>query len=85
MEGAISERMGYLQRYKDLAAFKTAALQRALQDAVPQADLEKVNKEYHQLTEKYRDLLEKGNALVSKEQAIIGLEVKFRNYVSIYL
>ncbi|KAK7503000.1 hypothetical protein BaRGS_00005626, partial [Batillaria attramentaria] len=74
MESAISERMGYLQRYKDMSAFKIAALQKALEESVPSADLEKVNKQYHELTEKYRDLLERGNNLVSKAEAINGLE-----------
>ncbi|CAL1542937.1 unnamed protein product [Lymnaea stagnalis] len=74
METAVSERIGYLQRYKDMAAFKIAALQKALEDSVPSADLEKVNKQYHNLTEKYRDMLEKGNTLVSKAEALEGLE-----------
>ncbi|XP_070190390.1 centrosomal protein of 290 kDa-like [Littorina saxatilis] len=74
LESAISERMGYLQRYKDMASFKIAGLQRAVEESVPQADLDKVNKEYHQVTEKYRDLLEKGNSLVSKAEALTGLE-----------
>ncbi|XP_055888045.1 centrosomal protein of 290 kDa-like [Biomphalaria glabrata] len=74
MEAAVSERIGYLQRYKDMAAFKIAALQKALEDSVPSADLEKVNKQYHNLTEKYRDMLEKGNTLVSKAEALEGLE-----------
>ncbi|XP_055954901.1 centrosomal protein of 290 kDa [Patella vulgata] len=74
METAISERMGYLQRYKDMASFKIGALQKALDDSVPSSDLDKVNRQYHELTEKYRDLLEKGNNLVNKAEAVIGLE-----------
>ena len=62
--------------FQDMASFKISALQKALEESVPQADLDKVNKEYHQLTEKYRDLLEKGNTLVSKVEAITGLEVR---------
>lgn len=72
---------------QDMASFKIAALQKALEESVPQADLDKVNKEYHQLTEKYRDLLEKGNTLVSKAEAITGLEVHlfFSNqYIDLY-
>ncbi|KAH9503689.1 hypothetical protein Btru_067161 [Bulinus truncatus] len=78
METAVSERIGYLQRYKDMAAFKIAALQKALEDSVPSADLEKVNKQYHNLTEKYRDMLEKGNTLVSKAEALEGLEAEIK-------
>ncbi|GFO27236.1 centrosomal protein of 290 kda-like, partial [Plakobranchus ocellatus] len=78
METAVSERMGYLQRYKDMAAFKMAALQKALEDSVPASDLEKVNKQYHNITEKYRDLLEKGNSLVSKAEALEGMEAEVK-------
>ncbi|BFZ24638.1 hypothetical protein BsWGS_27677 [Bradybaena similaris] len=76
MEIAVSERLGYLQRYKDIAAFKISALQRALQDSVPALDLEKVNKQYHNLTEKYRDMLERGNNLVSKAEQLEGLRTE---------
>lgn len=55
--------------------FKIAALQKALEDSVPSEDLEKANKEFHELTEKYRDMLEKGNSLVEKTEALTGLEV----------
>lgn len=61
-----------------MSAFKIAALQKALEDSVPSSDLDKISKEYHQLTEKYRDLLDKGNTLVSKAEAITGLEVRFQ-------
>ncbi|XP_061195068.1 centrosomal protein of 290 kDa-like isoform X3 [Saccostrea echinata] len=74
METAVQERMGYLQRFKDMATFKMAALQKAIEDSVPAADLELMNKRYHDLTEKYRDTLEKGNTLVSKAEALVGLE-----------
>ena len=70
---------------QDMASFKIAALQKALEESVPQADLDKVNKEYHQLTEKYRDLLEKGNTLVSKAEAITGLEVHLFSPISILI
>ncbi|XP_062605847.1 centrosomal protein of 290 kDa-like, partial [Saccostrea cucullata] len=59
---------------KDMATFKMAALQKAIEDSVPAADLELMNKRYHDLTEKYRDTLEKGNTLVSKAVALVGLE-----------
>ena len=76
MEQAVVERLGYLQRYKDMAAFKIAGLQRGLEEAVPAADLEAANRKYHGLTEKYRDLLEKGNNLVLKAEMLTGLEVR---------
>uniref|UniRef100_K1PYW1 Centrosomal protein of 290kDa coiled-coil region domain-containing protein n=1 Tax=Magallana gigas TaxID=29159 RepID=K1PYW1_MAGGI len=74
METAVQERLGYLQRFKDMATFKIASLQKALDDSVPSTDLDLMNKRYHDLTEKYRDTLEKGNTLVSKAEALVGLE-----------
>ncbi|KAL3881749.1 hypothetical protein ACJMK2_028144 [Sinanodonta woodiana] len=74
METAVSERLGYLQRYKDTSVFKIAALQKALDDSVPVSELDLSNKKYHELTEKYRDLLEKGNNLVTRAEALTGLE-----------
>lgn len=63
---------------QDMATFKIAAIQKALDDSVPSTDLDLMNKRYHDLTEKYRDTLEKGNTLVSKAEALVGLEVGTR-------
>lgn len=63
---------------QDMATFKIASLQKALDDSVPSTDLDLMNKRYHDLTEKYRDTLEKGNTLVSKAEALVGLEVGTR-------
>ncbi|KAL4233575.1 hypothetical protein ACF0H5_008256 [Mactra antiquata] len=78
MEQAVSERIGYLQRYKDMAAFKMAGLQKALEEAVPSSDLELAEKKFHKLTEKYRDHLEKGNVLAMKAEMLTGLEVEVK-------
>ncbi|XP_041354240.1 centrosomal protein of 290 kDa-like [Gigantopelta aegis] len=82
MQTTISERMGYLQRYKDMSSFKMAALQKSLEDSVPSCDLDKVNRQYHELTEKYRDLLEKGNTLVSRAEAVVGLQEEVKRLMS---
>ncbi|KAJ8314697.1 hypothetical protein KUTeg_006847 [Tegillarca granosa] len=74
IETAVAERMGYLQRFKDMATYKIGVLQKTLDDSVPNNDLEMVNRKYHELTEKYRDTLEKENTLVTKAEAITGLE-----------
>ncbi|MGH0155476.1 UNVERIFIED_CONTAM: hypothetical protein FKN15_031020 [Acipenser sinensis] len=66
MEAAVAER--------DMAAFKIAALQKALNDSVPSADLEKANKQYNDLTTKYRDMLQKDNLLVQKTTNLEHLE-----------
>lgn len=75
MESAVAERLGYLQRYKDMATFKIAALQKSLEDSVPSSELEVVNKQYTELTEKYRDMLERSNSLVARSEENSGFEV----------
>lgn len=78
MEAAITDRISYLQRYKDMAAFKLASLQKRLDDSVPSKDLERANKEHTELTEKYRDLLEKSNHLVAKTEENSGFEAELK-------
>nr|DBA31038.1 TPA: hypothetical protein GDO54_006953 [Pyxicephalus adspersus] len=74
MEAAVGERIGYLQRYKEISAFKMAALQKALDDNVPSSELEKANKQYNELTAKYRDMLQKDNLLVQRTANLKHLE-----------
>ncbi|XP_047658167.1 centrosomal protein of 290 kDa isoform X2 [Tachysurus fulvidraco] len=74
METAVTERIGYLQRFKEMAAYKMAALQKALDDSVPSSELEKANKQYNELTMKYRDLLQKDNHLVQRTTTLEHLE-----------
>ncbi|XP_078075740.1 centrosomal protein of 290 kDa isoform X3 [Mustelus asterias] len=74
METAVGERIGYLQRFKDMASFKIAALQKALDESVPTSDLERANRQYNELTAKYRDLLQKDNLLVQKTTSLEHLE-----------
>ena len=58
-----------------MSSFKIAALQKALDDAVPKDDLDRANKQFTELTEKYREMLEKFNTLVLRNEASVGLEV----------
>uniref|UniRef100_A0A0L8IEA8 Uncharacterized protein n=1 Tax=Octopus bimaculoides TaxID=37653 RepID=A0A0L8IEA8_OCTBM len=74
MEKAVTEKIGYLQRYKYTSTFKINALQKALEDSVASEELEKANKEYQSLTESYRDLLEREHLFVAKSEAFAGLE-----------
>ncbi|XP_030844428.1 centrosomal protein of 290 kDa isoform X5 [Strongylocentrotus purpuratus] len=74
MESAITERMGYLQRHKEASQFKVAALQRALDDSVPAAELASANRQYNELAAKYRDLLQTDNQLVTRNTRIDQLE-----------
>ncbi|XP_063783728.1 centrosomal protein of 290 kDa [Pseudophryne corroboree] len=74
METAVGERIGYLQRYKDIAAYKMAALQKTLDECVPLSDLQMANKQYNELTAKYRDMLQKDNILVQRTANLEHLE-----------
>ncbi|XP_071477104.1 centrosomal protein of 290 kDa-like [Diadema antillarum] len=74
MESAITERMGYLQRHKEASQFKISALQRALDESVPAAELASANRQYNDLAAKYRDLLQTDNQLVSRNTRIDQLE-----------
>ncbi|XP_039617716.1 centrosomal protein of 290 kDa-like isoform X1 [Polypterus senegalus] len=84
MESAVVERIGYLQRYKDMAAFRIASLQKSLDKSVSSAELEKANKQFNDLTIKYRDLLQKDNMLVQKAVSLEHLEGEnavFRSHI----
>ncbi|XP_069085718.1 centrosomal protein of 290 kDa [Pleurodeles waltl] len=74
IEVAVEDRIGYLQRYKEMAAFKIAALQKALDDSVQLSELELANKHYNELTAKYRDMLQKDNLLVQRTTNLEHLE-----------
>ncbi|XP_010085715.1 PREDICTED: centrosomal protein of 290 kDa, partial [Pterocles gutturalis] len=66
IETAVTEKIGNLQRFKEMASFKIAALQKVLDGSVPLSELELANKQYNALTAKYRDMLQKDNLLVQR-------------------
>ncbi|NXL60734.1 CE290 protein, partial [Chordeiles acutipennis] len=66
METAVIGKIGNLQRFKEMASFKIAALQKVLDGSVPLSELELANKQYNALTAKYRDMLQKDNSLVQR-------------------
>ncbi|XP_009081161.1 PREDICTED: centrosomal protein of 290 kDa [Acanthisitta chloris] len=66
METAVIGKIGSLQRFKEMASFKIAALQKVLDGSVPLSELELANKQYNALTAKYRDMLQKDNLLVQR-------------------
>ncbi|KAH0616729.1 hypothetical protein JD844_028086 [Phrynosoma platyrhinos] len=74
METAVQEKIGCLQRFKDMATFKITALQKVLDHSVPLNDLEVANKQYNELTAKYRDILQKDNLLVQRTTNLEYLE-----------
>ncbi|XP_062856826.1 centrosomal protein of 290 kDa [Trichomycterus rosablanca] len=74
MEATVTERIGYLQRFKEMASFKMAGLQKALDESVPSSELEKALKQYNDLTMKYRDLLQKDNHLIQRTTTLEHME-----------
>lgn len=58
-----------------MAAYKIAALQKALDDSVPSSDLERANKQYTDLTVKYRDMLQRDSRLIKRTSNLEHLEV----------
>ncbi|RLW06406.1 hypothetical protein DV515_00004568 [Chloebia gouldiae] len=66
METAVTGKIGNLQRFKEMACFKIAALQKVLDGSVPLSELEMANKQYNALTAKYREMLQKDNLLVQR-------------------
>ncbi|XP_059916249.1 centrosomal protein of 290 kDa isoform X3 [Gadus macrocephalus] len=74
MQVAVTERMGYLQRYKEMAAYRITALQKALDESIPSSDLDRANKQYTELTVKYRDTLQRDNHMVQRTSSLEHLE-----------
>jgi len=75
---SIAERLGYLQRHKDMMSFKVCGLQKALEDSVPASQLDIANKQFMELTEKYRNLLESSKSLVAHTEESSGYQVEVK-------
>ncbi|XP_037704304.1 centrosomal protein of 290 kDa isoform X3 [Choloepus didactylus] len=74
MEAEVCEKIGCLQRFKEMAVFKIAALQKVIDNSVSLSELELANKQYNELTAKYRDILQKDNMLVQRTNNLEHLE-----------
>ncbi|XP_045686363.1 centrosomal protein of 290 kDa isoform X1 [Phyllostomus hastatus] len=74
MEAEVGEKIGRLQRFKEMAIFKIAALQKVMDNSVSLSELELANKQYNELTVKYRDILQKDNVLVQRTNNLEHLE-----------
>lgn len=74
MEAEVTEKLGSLQRFKEMATFKIAALQKVIDNSVSLSELELANKQYSELTTKYRDILQKDNMLVQRTSNLEHLE-----------
>ena len=78
MEVAVQQRIGYLQRYKEMANFKILSFQKQLEDSVPIQKLDEVNKQYNEVVQSYRQLLDKQDIFESKNEEFIVSEVRVR-------
>ncbi|XP_076803761.1 centrosomal protein of 290 kDa-like isoform X2 [Clavelina lepadiformis] len=78
IEKAVSERIGYLERYKAMASFKIESLQKALEGCVPETELSVVNRRFDELTAKYRDLLQKENQFVARNVQIDATQAELK-------
>ncbi|KAM8821060.1 centrosomal protein of 290 kDa [Eudromia elegans] len=74
IESTVTGKIGHLQRFKEMASFKIAALQKVLDGCVPLSELELANKQYNALTAKYRDTLQKDNLLVQRTSNMEHME-----------
>ncbi|XP_007449183.1 PREDICTED: centrosomal protein of 290 kDa [Lipotes vexillifer] len=74
MEAEVGEKIGRLQRFKEMAVFKIAALQKVIDNSVSLSELALANKQYNELTAKYRDILQKDNMLVQRTDNLEHLE-----------
>ncbi|XP_059539722.1 centrosomal protein of 290 kDa isoform X7 [Myotis daubentonii] len=74
MEAEVGEKIGRLQRFKEMAIYKIAALQKVMDNSVSLSELELANKQYNELTAKYRDILQKDNVLVQRTNNLEHLE-----------
>ena len=58
-----------------MASFRIVSLQKALDESVPEIDIQIANRKYSELTSKYRDLLQRENVLMSRSNEFENLQV----------
>ena len=75
IENSVIEKLGSLQRYKDMASYKIESLQKSLVECVPGSTLEKANRQLSEITANYRDLLQREQAHSSQGRRIEELEM----------
>ncbi|PFX18289.1 Centrosomal protein of 290 kDa [Stylophora pistillata] len=78
METAVTEKLGYLQRHKEMSTYKIGVLQQALDESVLATELEAANKQYNELTAKYRDVIQRENSLVARSAIVDNLEADLK-------
>ena len=75
LENSVTERLGYLQRYKETAAYKISSLQSKMATTVPLEELDKANKFQEEMSMKYAQLLHHQEANIISSHTINQLRV----------
>ena len=75
LENSVTERLGYLQRYKETAAYKISSLQSKMSSTVPLEELDKANKFQEEMSMKYAQLLHHQEANIISSHTINQLQV----------
>lgn len=75
LENSVTERLGYLQRYKETAAYKISSLQNKMASSVPLEELDKANKYQEEMTMKYAQLLHHQETNIITSHTINQLQV----------
>lgn len=75
LENSVTERLGYLQRYKETAAYKISSLQSKMAATVPVEELDKANKFQEEMTMKYAQLLHHQETNIMSSHTISQLQV----------
>ena len=76
LENSLTERLGYLQRYKETAAYKISSLQNKMAATVPLEELDKANKFQEEMTMKYAHLLHHQETSIVSSHTINQLQVR---------
>ncbi len=75
IEVNVKQRVGYLERYREMANFKIMSFQKQLEDCVPVSKLNDLNQKYDELVQNYRQLLDKQDAYEMKADNLAIFEV----------
>jgi centrosomal protein CEP290 len=75
IENKVMEKIGSLQRHKEMATFKIESLQQSQADCVPSSTLKEANSQYADLTARYRHLLEQEQSHSANERRMEELEL----------
>jgi len=75
-EVAVQQRLGYLERFRDMANFRVESLQKQLGECVGLSKLELVNREYGELVVKYRQMMER-----DADEAGLAIELRQKDAI----